>query len=242
MGQSPKLICIGHRGAAGHKPENTLASFQHACELGADFIELDVWFSGGQVICIHDETLERTTSGRGPHRSLPHNALQTLDAGQGERVPKFSEVIEAVHGRCKIMVEFKDAAALEPCVALLKTLQRQGKISPQDFILQSFDLEIVRRAAELARDFPRACLFKRPALQDIDVARQLAACALHLNFERLTPALLQSANLAGLAVYVYTVNNPVEIRRMIQLGVSGITSDFPDRVIAAREQLCTGAG
>lgn len=227
-----KCICIGHRGAAGHQPENTLASFEFACQLGVDYIELDVWFSDGEVICIHDETLDRTTSGTGAHRILPHTTLKTLDAGRGQQIPTLKEVIQAVRGRSKIMIEFKDAQALQPCLKLLQELAQKGAIQAEDFVLQSFDLEIVRRALDLAEEFPRACLFKNPSVQDVQSALELKAQAIHVNFEKLSTAVIQAAQHAGLKVYIYTVNQPEQIRCALAQGVDGITSDYPDRVIA----------
>lgn len=231
MAPKHKFICIGHRGAAGHEPENTLISFERACQLGVDYIELDVWYSDGQIICIHDEMLERTTNGHGSHRKLKHTQLKALDAGKGQKIPTLAEVIELVHGRAKIMIEFKDALALEPALQLLSQLHNEDRIKPENFVLQSFDLELVRIAHEVLPHFPRACLFKNPVPKDIQRALQLKAQAIHVNFDKLSKPVLSAAHAADLKVYVYTVNQPEKIHSAVSMGVDGITSDYPDRLI-----------
>ena len=97
------MLCFGHRGARGHEPENTLRSVRRALELGADGIEVDVHFTAGELLVIHDETLERTTDGKGRVAAQTFAYLRSLDAGQGERIPTLAEVCELetrYRGRC----------------------------------------------------------------------------------------------------------------------------------------------
>src|SRR5579884_3789243 len=90
------FLCIGHRGARGHEPENTVRSVRRALELGADGIEIDVYFVDGELIVIHDPTLDRTTNGRGRIVRKTFAQLRSLDAGKGERIPTLREIFETV--------------------------------------------------------------------------------------------------------------------------------------------------
>src|SRR5262249_45203421 len=113
-------VC-GHRGAAGLAPENTLASFAKALELGVDLVECDVHCSAdGHVMVIHDETLQRTTNGTGRVDAHPFDTLRTLDAGNGERIPELREVAELVKERAELVCEFKSAESVAPAVACLR--------------------------------------------------------------------------------------------------------------------------
>src|SRR5579862_6005632 len=98
------LFCFGHRGAAGHEPENTLRSVRKALELGADGIEVDVYFVDGKLVVIHDDTLNRTTNGRGRLAENTFDYLRSLDAGKGERIPTLEEIFDTVNRRAVINV------------------------------------------------------------------------------------------------------------------------------------------
>src|SRR4051794_29972802 len=101
------FLIIGHRGAAGLEPENTLRSFARAIEIGVDAIELDVYCVDDRLVVIHDDTLERTTNGRGEVMKSTFAALRQLDAGRGERIPTLEEVFAAVPERLTVNVELK---------------------------------------------------------------------------------------------------------------------------------------
>src|SRR5712675_865230 len=114
-----KLFCFGHRGARGHEPENTVRSVRRALELGADGIEVDVYFADGHLMVIHDDTLKRTTNGHGRVMDKPFAYLRSLDAGLGERIPTLTEIFDAVHRRAVINVELKGPHTAAPVAALI---------------------------------------------------------------------------------------------------------------------------
>src|SRR5712675_1536867 len=99
-----KLFCFGHRGARGHEPENTVRSLRKALKLGADGIEVDVYFVDGELVVIHDDTLERTTNGKGRVEKKTFAYLRSLDAGLGEHIPTLREIFRAVDRRAVINV------------------------------------------------------------------------------------------------------------------------------------------
>src|SRR5262249_34681489 len=114
------FLIIGHRGAAGLEPENTLRSFARAIEIGVDAIELDVYYVDGHLVVIHDDTLERTTNGRGDVMAQSFDGLRRLDAGGGERIPTLDEVFATVPSGFTVNVELKGPGTAEPvarCIA-----------------------------------------------------------------------------------------------------------------------------
>ena len=117
--QSMPFVCIGHRGASGYEPENTLSSFERAIAMGCRWIELDVYQVEGELIVIHDSTLDRTTNGQGRVASQTLAYLRSLDAGNGQQIPTLTEVISAVDHRAGINIELKGKHTAAPVVALL---------------------------------------------------------------------------------------------------------------------------
>lgn len=225
------LFCFGHRGAAGHEPENTLRSIRKALELGVQGIEVDVHFVDGNLLVIHDDTLQRTTNGHGPLADKTFAELRLLDAGRGERIPTLAEVFDAVNRRALINVELKGPRTAAPVVALINQyIQRHGW-SYEDFLLSSFDHDEIRAARALRSELRIAPLINKltPALAE--TATQLGAWSLNVSKSCVKIELVKDAHRRGLKIFAYTVNTPDEIAGMKDIGVDGVFSDFPDRVI-----------
>jgi glycerophosphoryl diester phosphodiesterase len=220
------LLRIGHRGAAGHASENTLASFEVAIKLGVDFVEFDVRRSqDGTLVLIHDRTVERTTNGRGIVEYLTLRALRQLDAGGGEKIPLLEEGLRCLNGRAGAMIELKvKGIAAETCAAV-KAVQFQGAVIVASFLHQ--ELLTVRK--NMPGLFTLA-LFK--ANHMIVPASALPAYATHagLPLRSVRAALVGTFQKRKIKVFVYTVDAPEDIARMKSLGVNGIISNFPDRV------------
>lgn len=228
-----RFLCIGHRGARGHEPENTLRSVRKALELGVDGIEVDVHFVGGELLVIHDATLDRTTNGRGrlARRSLEY--LRALDAGKGEGIPTLREVFELVNRRAFINVELKGRRTAEPVAALVKEYIRERGWSRDDFLLSSFDRGELRAvAAGGSGDHRIGVLFHRTARRFAPLAAELRAYSINPPLRFTDRPLVDAAHAHGLKVFVFTVNHPADIARMRAIGVDGIFTDFPERVRA----------
>ena len=223
------FVCIGHRGACGYAPENTLAAFQKALDLGCPWVELDVYAVAGELLVIHDDSLERTTNGKG--RVMDHDLayLRGLDAGAGQQIPTLREVIERVDHRAGINVELKGPDTAIPASRLLLELLQQGWHS-DEFLFSSFDHE---ELAKTNAAFRRGPLFHHKSADMLDKARTLNAFSLHLNMKITHQALVEAAHREGLKVYVYTVNTAKDITKMIQMGVDGVFTNYPDRVFSA---------
>lgn len=224
------MLCIGHRGAMGYKPENTLASFALALEMGCPWVELDVHLCDGEIVVIHDDSLDRTTNGKGRLASKRFPEIRSLDAGEGEKIPTLREVIDLVSGRAGINVELKGPGTAVAVSELLNGYCNEGA-RPADFLISSFDHK------ELARSDPRfqrgVLIGKRFRGNCFDVTTLLDAWSLNLDLEIVKAGTVDEAHRRGLKVFVYTVNAAKDIQRMRDLGVDGVFTNFPDRVLQA---------
>lgn len=228
--QGPLLI--GHRGAAGLAPENTLAGFRRAWELGVDAVELDVHRLGERLVVIHDDTLDRTTSGRGPIADLSWEELCHLDAGAGERVPSLDAVLAALPTACGLNVELKgpDTAAL--------TARHLAGWQGGPLLVSSFDHAELAAFRALDGATPVAPLFSRlPRGRRGDphgpiwrLAGDLDACAVNVAQRLVTAELVAGAVRERLGILVYTVNDAEQARRLLDLGVTGLFTDRPDLI------------
>ena len=217
------MIIFGHRGAPGYPRhgENTMASFRKALQAGATGLEFDVRRCGdGRLVVIHDETIDRTTNGRGRVADLSYPQLQQFDAGDGESIPLLADVLNQFGTQCVLNIELKDAGIATDVKTLVieKGLDRQ-------VIVSAFEWQDLR---PLARDIPIALLGSR--LENlIEAAREMGAVAIHPRHDLVTATLVAAAHQAKLRVHVWTVNNPAEMAHLWNLKVDGIFTDFPER-------------
>ena len=221
------FLCIGHRGAAGHEPENTLRSIRRALELGANGVEIDVWFVDGELVVFHDSTLERTTNGTGLLSRQTMAQLRALDAGQGERIPTLREVVETVDRRALINIELKGPRTAMPVAALIGEFVGQHGWSYEHFLVSSFRGSELRTIPD-AR-IPIGLLLARPTHLCWFNARRVRAVAVNVALRYATRAFIEEAHRRGLRVCVYTVNDPADIARLREWGADGVFTDFPER-------------
>lgn len=254
MGDRPRFLEVhAHRGGAGLAPENTLAAFRKALELGVDALEMDLHVTrDGVVVVIHDETLDRTTDGRGDVGDLSLEGVKRSDAGgkfapafRGERVPSLREVIDLVktsgNGRVRLDLELKYHQ------------DRPGR--PEDF--EERVLEILRETGFAERvnviSFHHPSLTKVKALEPkirtgllaggrmapqdpVALVRQFRADYYSPNFRHVTSEAVAALHQAGIPIVPWTINEEAEMRRLMALGIGGlagdgIATDFPDRLM-----------
>jgi glycerophosphoryl diester phosphodiesterase len=224
------IVRIGHRGAAGHAPENTLAAIRTGISLGSDFIELDVQSTrDGRLAVLHDASVDRTTNGTGPISSLTWDQLQSLDAGNGERVPSVEAALAAVNGHAGVMLEVK-APGIGP--ALYRTVQSSTFSGP--VIYASFLHAEILAIHKLDPRTRTMALIEQVSPSGAAFAHDVNAALVGLSFGSATPQFVATLHVAGLEVFLYTVNEPSMIRHAIRLDVDGIISDYPDRVPKTR--------
>jgi glycerophosphoryl diester phosphodiesterase len=226
-----KILKIGHRGAAGYEPENTLASFQKAIDMGADGIELDVHLSNdGQIMVIHDETIDRTTNGKGVVRKLSLQELKSFRTEKGQEIPTLIEVFEMVNQRCLINIELKGNATAQPVVALIERYVLDKNWKYTDFLISSFDWIALKEVRLLNPKIRIGVLTPT----DLDLALAFStfikAETIHPYFHLLTNENTRQMQKEGFQVLAWTVNEPDDIQQIQSFEVNGIISDFPDRL------------
>lgn len=235
-----RCLCIAHRGASGYAPEHTRAAFELAVAQGADMIELDVQLTGdGELVVFHDADVQRTTNGTGRVRELSLAQLRSLDAGgwfdarfAGERVLTLAEVLELVAGRVLLNVEVKasqeDGASLIP--KLLATLQHHDAL--ETTLVSAFDWWLL---ADIRQADPRlrlGLLWSDPLIPwPWDRAGKMQASHLHPLWAVVTRKHVEEAHAQGLWVNAWTVNDPPTMVELLNMGVDGIVTDYPDRLL-----------
>lgn len=225
-----KLFCFGHRGAGGHEPENTVRSVRRALELGADGVEVDVQLADGQLLVIHDDTLERTTNGHGRVAAKSFAYLRSLDAGLGERMPTLAEIFDAVNRRAIVNVELKGPHTAAPVAALIAEYVNERGWRYEDFLVSAFNHEQLREVKRLRPEIRTGALIEKAPRNLAKLADELEAWSLHAGKRLVTKKLVAETHRCGLKLFVFTVNEPKDIARMKTLGVDGVFTDFPERI------------
>lgn len=234
----PTPAIFGHRGASAFAPENTLAAFIKAVELGADGVELDTKLSAdGVPVVMHDQTVNRTTNGSGRVIDLTLKQLRQLDAGskfspdfKGEPVPTLAEVFETVGSRCFVNVELTNYASVNDALPFkVAGLVRQYHLEERVLFSSFQPLNLVR----VRRALPGAAtaLLTLPGFAG-KVGRLVFGLwtphtCLHPHFNTVSAGWVQAAHRAKRRLHVWTVNDPAEMRRLKMLGVDGLISDDP---------------
>jgi glycerophosphoryl diester phosphodiesterase len=215
------FLTVGHRGVMGVEPENTLRSFRRAEREGVDQVELDLHLSkDGALVVMHDTSVDRTTDGSGRLRDLTLAEIRGLDAGQGERVPVFEEVLAAVRG--PIQAEIKDTAAARVLASVLRERGETGRVS-----VLSFHDEAL---AEIRTLLPAAATVLVAGASGPDIvprAQAVGARLVSLDLTRLTLDVVRRCHDAGIAVMAWTVNSPQEWALARALGLDGAATDLP---------------
>lgn len=225
------MICFAHRGARGHEPENTLRAFAKALDLGAPWVEVDVYPVGGELVVFHDLRLERTTNGTGYIFDQELSYLRNLDAGMGEKIPTLRQVIDLIDGQAGINIELKWPGTAEPVAKLIDTCCRELGWPADHFLVSSFIHAELRHFHQLLPAIRIGALTGDLPLNLAAFAEELDADAVHANIEFVSQDFVDDAHLRGMQFYVYTVNHAEDIAWMARLGVDGLFTDYPERVL-----------
>ncbi|MCR4399627.1 MAG: glycerophosphodiester phosphodiesterase [Syntrophomonadaceae bacterium] len=225
-----------HRGASAQAPENTLAAFSLAMDRGVAWMECDVQLTrDGVPVVIHDETLERTTNGRGEVAGWWWRDLCRLDAGswkgpewRGERVPALEELLCLVRGRCLLNVELKTAVVAYPGIEeKVAALVRHHGLAEQ-VLVSSFSVATLLRMQECAPELPLAFLWDQaPGNVFSALPSALRLTALHPSATAVTEELVLRARQRGLLVHTWVVDCPQQAREMERAGVHGLLTNLP---------------
>ncbi len=235
----PPFTIIGHRGACAHAPENTLRSIRQAIADGADMVEIDVRSAAGEILVIHDDTLDRTTDGSGHINSLSFEDLRQLDAGAGEMLPILAEALEVTLPTLPLNIEIKEVAVTAPVCDLLLGLPQ---LDPQRVLLSSFHEEAIREVRERLPEIPIGILAdENPvSLADmIPLATELGAISVHPPVESTSAEIVARAHLSGLRVLPFTARTLEQLTHVLDCGADGCFADDPKwvaRVAASRDR------
>lgn len=232
---------IGHRGAAGLAPENTLISLRRARLEGAGWVEFDIMLSAdGVPVLFHDDTVNRTTNGKGAVNKLDFATLRTLDAGAwfsadfaGTRIPTFAEAIQAlaVEGLgANVEIKPYPGTARETAEATCRLINEAWPSSVPPPVISSFDAEAMAVARDQLGSFERAMLFGNLPGNWLETVRELDCRAVHASNRGVTKPMVDAVRDTGLPLRVYTVNDPIRARTLRDMGVSSVFTDRPDLI------------
>ncbi|MGM9922448.1 MAG: glycerophosphodiester phosphodiesterase [Bhargavaea sp.] len=242
--EQQKMINVAHRGASGHAPENTMAAFHKGFEMKADYIEIDVQMTkDGELVAIHDTTVDRTTNGTGAVGSLTFDEIRQLDAGSwfgpefaGEKVPTFEEILDAFRGKVGILIELK-APELYPGIEekVAEALIERNLQNPNNekIIIQSFNHDSMQTSKELLPNVPHGVLVGGGWANVTD--EQLAEFATYADYFNpsmgiVTHELVADVHEADMKIYPYTSRSQEQALRLFDLGVDGIITDYTEHV------------
>jgi glycerophosphoryl diester phosphodiesterase len=233
---------IAHRGASGLAPENTLAAFDRAVQVGAPFIETDLHLTrDARFVAIHDDTLDRTTNGSGLVHAFTLAELRELDAGKwfdrefsGEKIPTLEEILEFSHKHDVVFyLELKYAAAWGMHHALVAAL-RNAESAARTVVI-SFDPSTVLAVHNLDPSIMTGLLVEKPQANLSTVVMKAGARQVCASSSIVTAEFVKDAHQSDLHVVAWTVNQTDAMRAMMATGVEGVMTDFPDRLRATIE-------
>ena len=236
------FMCIAHRGASAYAPENTLAAFDLALALGISHIELDVHCTrDGQVVVMHDETIDRTTNGTGPVTNYTLTELRCLDAGAwfgaefvGQRIVAYAEILERYRGRMHIHTEIKGRTAhlAQRAVNIIRHYDMTAQVT-----MTSFQQPPLQEVRTYAPELPTGWLVHEVNETIIMQARQLGFTQLCPLATTVTPALVRHLHAQGFVVRAWGVTNEALMRQVVDAGADGMTVNFPEKLSAYVQSL-----
>lgn len=221
------MYCIGHRGAAGLAPQNTIAGIQAAIDLGCTWVEVDIWHVADQLIVFHDRRLEKLTGRPGLLISQSKEQIATLRVNGTEPVPTLEEVFDVCTGKAGLNIELKGPNTAAALSSFLKV-----RTSHPQLLVSSFDHGQLSEFHYLEPQIPCGVLVAGYPHSYLDFAQSIDAVSVHLHIDFVQQRAIREIQNSGRKAFVFTVNFEDDIRLMQQLGVDAVFSDYPDRVFA----------
>ena len=222
------LIIIGHRGAAGYAPENTLSAFALAMGSGVDMVEFDVWkCASGELVVFHDARLERLTNGFGTLVSHTLEELKKLTVLGCETIPTLTEVLDFIDRRVKVYIEIKDINIASDVLKTVQYYVEHKQWQYDDFLVASFDHTQLYDIKAANRLVPIAALLYGIPVDLSASVSTIDADVICLSVDFITQEFVDDIHDRGMLVYVYTVDHPDDIICVVNYGVDGIITDYP---------------
>ncbi|MBM7666076.1 glycerophosphoryl diester phosphodiesterase [Solibacillus kalamii] len=243
VGERKQVSNVAHRGATAYTPENTIAAFDLAVDMKADYIEIDVQRSkDGELVLIHDTTVDRTTDGTGKVGDLTLEQLRSLDAGSwkgeqfaGEPIPTFEEILDHYHGKIGILIELKAPElypGIEEQVAAALIERNLHKPQNEKIIIQSFNFESIKKMDQLLPKVPIGVLTSNRADTTLEALQEFSTYADWFNpsYGIVTEELVNQVHSLGMQIGSWTVRSQEAADFLFEMGVDAIISDYPDYV------------
>ncbi len=225
------VIKIAHRGASGYEPENTIRAFHKAISLDAELIECDVRISKDKkVVIIHDPKINRTTNGKGKVEDLTVEQLQEYDAGKGEKIPTLEEALNAVNRKAKMNIELKAGNTAEPVARIITEFVKYKSWSYDDFFVCSFHHSELKKFYNLLPQVRIGILLHRIPGKIFQLIEELDAFSVNIPLRQINRKVVEKFHERNINVFVWTVDKLKEIKKLKELKVNGIISNFPDRI------------
>ena len=229
--KNTKVMIIGHRGAMGHIAENTIPSIKKAMELGVDGIEIDVFkCKTGELVVFHDEKLDRLTNSSGFIESLELDSIKNILVLDKYRIPTLEEVLQLIDGQVKLNIELKGYETASPTNHLINQYINKGGWTDDKFIISSFKWDELEKFRSINKIVSIAILTEFDPIEAIPIAKKLDALAINPNYKSLNEDNINEIHANGFKIFSYTINEFSDIKRMIELGVDAIITDYPERV------------
>lgn len=243
VGERKQVSNVAHRGATAYSPENTIAAFDLAVDMKADYIEIDVQRSkDGELVLIHDTTVDRTTDGTGKVGDLTLEQLRSLDAGSwkgeqfaGEPIPTFEEILDLYRGKVGILIELKAPElypGIEEQVAAALIERNLDKPQNEKIIIQSFNFESIKKMDQLLPQVPIGVLTSNRADTTLEALQEFSTYADWFNpsYGIVTEELVNQVHSLGMQIGSWTVRSQEAADFLFEMGVDAIISDYPDYV------------
>ena len=229
------MLIIGHRGAMGYKPENTLASFEKAIKFGSKMVEFDVYIcKSGEVVIIHDDKVNKTTNGSGyvwdkTLKELKKLKIKSRSAGQ--EIPTLIETLDFINRKCKINIELKGKNTARPVYEIIKKFVEEKKYEYDDFLISSFNqIELLEFQKLTKKIKTGVCIVGIPTDYS-KFAKKLKVSSIHPSLEFINKKFVTNAHKNNFKINVFTVNEKDDFERLKKMGVDGIFPNYPDKFI-----------
>jgi|TARA_X000000368_G_C22865758_1_gene638607 glycerophosphoryl diester phosphodiesterase len=223
---------IGHRGAMGHAPENTITSVKKALMFDIDAIEIDVFRClTGEIVVFHDKILSKLTNGKGNIENKTLTQLRKLKVMGTDSIPTLEEVISVINGKVNLNIELKGKNTAKGVLEIMQQSVLTGKWENHQLYVSSFDWDELREFRELTNQFRIAVLTDLNPIDAIPIAKELNAFAINPNHKKLSYNIVKEIQLNGFKVLTWTVNDTNRISKLISWGVDAIITDYPEYVI-----------
>lgn len=222
---------IAHRGASGYEPENTIRSFKKALTYSIDMIELDVRVcKSGELVVIHDDKVNRVTNGIGYVADMTFAELKKLDAGNGQAIPTIQETLNFIDRRIPVNIELKHKGTAKPVAECIKYYIENRNWLTNMFLVSSFDHYELKVFKSLYPEIRTSAIITGIPIGYTEFATKVDAYSVQIDIQFINQNYIDDAHERGLKVFAYTVNHEEDIKKICNMGVDGIISNYPDKL------------